>query len=107
MKKCIVIIICIIFLGIIVINKQDSLKDSNLEDTYEKNILAFKLETEVGSGEYIESNDTSWPKEGYVFNANLSVCENGSHVYWDEASSSVVIEAGISDKCYIYFDMVS
>ena len=42
------------------------------------NALTMMYETEVGSGEYIESSDNTWPLEGYVFNEELSRCENGS-----------------------------
>ena len=67
--------------------------------------LAMMYETESGSGEYIVSDDTSWPLEGYTFNAELSRCENGSKLYWDEETKSVMMEANVSDKCYVYFDV--
>ena len=67
--------------------------------------LAMMYETESGSGEYVVSDDTSWPLEGYVFNAELSRCENGSKLYWDEETKSVMMEANVSDKCYVYFDV--
>ena len=60
--------------------------------------LAMMYETQSGSGEYVISDDNSWPLEGYVFNAELSRCENGSKLYWDEETKSVMMEANVSDK---------
>ena len=62
------------------------------------------LETQEGSGEYTVSETNTWPGEGYVFNANLSSCENGSKITWDDTKKQVLLEANTSDKCYIYFD---
>ena len=67
--------------------------------------LAMMYETEAGSGEYQVANDNTWPQEGYVFNAELSKCENGSTLYWDDETKSVMMEANLSDKCYVYFDV--
>lgn len=66
--------------------------------------LAMMYEIETDSGEYQTTSDVNWPLEGYVFNAELSRCENGSALYWDEETKSVMMEANVSDKCYIYFD---
>lgn len=64
-------------------------------------------ETAVGSGVYEEASDTTWNNDNYVFNKKLSKCENGSKVYWDETLKRVMMEASVSDKCYIYFDRIS
>ena len=67
--------------------------------------LAMMYETEAGSGEYQIANANTWAQEGYVFNAELSKCENGSTLYWDDETKSVMMEANLSDKCYVYFDV--
>ena len=69
------------------------------------NALTMMYETEVGSGEYIESSDNTWPLEGYVFNEELSRCENGSKLSWDNTTKRVIVEANTVEKCYIYFDV--
>ena len=68
--------------------------------------FSLMLETERGSGEYQVSNDTTWPGSGYEYNENLSSCENGSTLIWNEETRSVSLKANISDKCYLYFDIV-
>ena len=78
---------------------------SKIKEIPTTDTLAMMYETESGSGEYIVSDDTSWPLEGYTFNAELSRCENGSKLYWDEETQSVMMEANVSDKCYVYFDV--
>ena len=71
------------------------------------NALAMMYEIETDSGEYETVDNVTWPLEGYVFNPEMSKCENGSTITWDEESQSVLIEAQISDKCYVYFDIAS
>ena len=98
--------ILILALGITLIyepNDKEVYASTNNEIVTE-NSLAMMYETEAGSGEYQIANDNTWPQEGYVFNAELSKCENGSSLTWSEESNSVLIEANISDKCYVYFD---
>ena len=65
------------------------------------------LETEVGSGNYEMTTRDSWPTEGYIFNENLSKCENGSTLSWDNEKNIVVVSGNMSDKCYVYFDAKS
>ena len=68
--------------------------------------FSLMLETSRGSGEYQVSNDTTWPGSGYMYNETLSSCENGSQLIWNEETNSVTLKANISDKCYLYFDIV-
>ena len=68
------------------------------------NALTMMYEIEADSGEYQVSSDTMWPEEGYTFNAELSKCENGSKLSWDDENKRVVMQANTSDKCYVYFD---
>ena len=60
--------------------------------------LTMMLETEVGSGEYVVSNDTTWPQDGYIFNYDLSGCENGGTLSWNSETNRVVMQTTSSDK---------
>ena len=71
------------------------------------NALTMMYETEYHSGEYQVSSDITWPKDGYVFNEQLSKCENGSSLTWNDENKKVIMQANTSDKCYIYFDKES
>ena len=66
--------------------------------------ISMMLETEANSGNYEMTTRESWPTEGYVFNANLSKCENGSELSWDNENKKVLMSGNVSDKCYVYFD---
>ena len=44
--------------------------------------------------------------EGYKFNSELSKCENGSTLSWDDTKKVVIMQGNISDKCYVYFDKI-
>ncbi len=86
-------------------------KINDVNETYENNeiknnsnMLSMMLETSAGSGEYQETTASAWPTEGYVFNENLSKCEQGSSLSWDSAKNTVVMMGNNSDKCYVYFD---
>ena len=67
--------------------------------------IAMMLETEAGSGNYEMTTRSEWPTEGYVFNVNLSKCENGSELSWDNENKKVLMSGNKSDKCYVYFDV--
>lgn len=68
-------------------------------------MLSMMLETEAGTGKYEMSSTSSWPTEGYVFNSEISKCENGGTLSWNDESKQVVFNGNITDKCYIYFDI--
>ncbi len=76
------------------------------EESINNKTFSLMLETSAGSGEYQVSTDTTWPGSGYEYNENLSSCENGSTLIWNEETRSVSLKANISDKCYLYFDIV-
>ena len=63
------------------------------------------LETEENSGIYEKSTSSTWPGEGYVFNSELSRCENGGELEWDEELGTVKLKTNKSDACYVYFDI--
>lgn len=67
--------------------------------------LTLMLETEAGSGQYQESTSNKWPGDGYIFNENMSACENGGELSWDSSTNSVKLLANSSDACYVYFDI--
>ena len=109
-KVCIISgAIIILFMGIIVylnrvehsIYKDDDINRTVVED---KRIAIF-IEKKYGSGEYEESKENKWP-DGYNYNASLSRCENGSELVWNEDTRSVSLKASLSDKCYVYFDVM-
>ena len=66
--------------------------------------LTLMLETEAGSGQYQESTSGTWPGNDYIFNENMSACENGGELSWDSSTNSVKLLANSSDACYVYFD---
>ena len=68
------------------------------------NMLSMMLETDTNSKTYIQSTDNKWPTNGYVFNEQMSKCEQGSILKWDDANKKVIMEGNVSDKCYVFFD---
>ena len=68
------------------------------------NMLSMMLETDANSKTYIQSTDNKWPTNGYVFNEQMSKCEQGSILRWDDANKKVIMEGNVSDKCYVFFD---
>ena len=64
------------------------------------------LETKAGSGEYVVSESNTWPEKGYEFNSFRSGCENGGTLSYNEQTKKVTLKSNISDKCYVYFDVV-
>ena len=68
------------------------------------NKLSMMLETDMNSKTYIQSTDNKWPTNGYVFNEQMSKCEQGSILKWDDTNKKVIMEGNVSDKCYVFFD---
>ena len=67
--------------------------------------ISMNLEQTAGAGDYKTVTQSGWPTEGYKFNAELSRCENGSKISWDDTNNTVVVSGNLSDKCYVYFDI--
>ena len=67
--------------------------------------ISMNLEQTAGAGDYTTVTQSGWPTEGYKFNAELSRCENGSTLSWDDTKKAIVISGNLSDKCYVYFDI--
>ena len=81
----------------VIINEKNSYLNTD-------NMMSMMYETASGSGEYMVASDNTWPQEGYVFNAQLSGCENGGKLIWDDERKTVTLSTNVSDKCYLYFD---
>ena len=106
-----VIAIFAITLSLTLFKSNDSefyISDSvNKENDQVGGFLTLMLETEAGSGQYQESTASTWPGDGYVFNSELSSCQNGSELSWNEELGAVTLSATIADSCYVYFDVYS
>lgn len=101
------LVIPIILLGIVyVINikKSSSYIDDSSKNYVKSNMLSMMLETDAGTGKYELSSSNSWQNNGYIFNSELSKCENGSTLSWDDANKQVTFSGNVTDKCYVYFD---
>lgn len=111
-KKYVIIVLLLVFIVSFGVNKlffdNSSSVEENIQDVEDvpKNLLSMMLETDTASGEYEMTTRSSWPtiEDGYVFNSSLSKCENGSKLIWDDENNAVVMQASVSDKCYVYFD---
>lgn len=81
-------------------------KSEEISKTNQKNkLLTMNLEQTAGSGDYKTVTQSNWPTDGYIFNSDLSKCENGSELSWNDTKKAVVVSGNLSDKCYIYFDI--
>ena len=67
--------------------------------------ISMNLEQTAGAGDYKQVTQSNWPGDDYTFNAELSKCENGSTLSWDNTKNVVVFSGNVSDKCYVYFDI--
>ena len=111
-KKYIILSIIILVLLIAFVTSFNYFKTSN---TYVENNsnnqtkitkgISMNLEQTAGAGDYKQVTQSNWPTEGYKFNAELSKCENGSTLSWDNTKNVVVFSGNVSDKCYVYFDI--
>ena len=111
MKKKYKFFIVLILLFLVSLVSYNELKENNV---YEENIkfsknaksISMNLEQTAGAGDYKTVTQSNWPTEGYKFNKDLSRCENGSTLSWDDSKKAVVMNGNVSDKCYVYFDKV-
>ena len=88
-------------------NNNDIYEEQNINSINKnKNMLSMNLEQTPGTGDYKTVTQSEWPTEGYKFNTELSKCENGSSLSWDDTKKAVVVSGNLSDKCYVYFDKV-
>ena len=114
MKKKILLIssmlltfILIIFVSLNNTNNENKNVLSNIEkdkQVINSNMLTLMYETDAGTGIYEETKDTTWPESGYIFNENLSGCENGGELEYNSINNTVNLLSNKSDRCYVYFD---
>ena len=113
MKKIMLIssiILTIVVISMITINNRDKNEKNIIKSKEEEkeivnsNMLTLMYETEAGSKEYVATKDNTWPEEGYIFNKNLSGCENGGELEYNSQNNTVNLLTNKSDKCYVYFD---
>ena len=102
-----ILFILIIISVLVCFNKRERNSENVLQNKKYNETISMMLETASGSGEYEKTTASEWPTEGYVFNTELSRCENGSTLSWDDENNKVVMSGNVSDKCYVYFDKVN
>ncbi len=110
-NKILIIIIVIFLIGFVFerinTNKSNVYEEQNVSSIKkDKELLSMNLEQTAGAGDYKTVTQSSWPTEGYVFNEELSKCENGSTLSWDDTKKTVIMQGNVSDKCYVYFDKI-
>ena len=109
-KKIFILSVFVLLVGVVVIyhnyDKNNVLNDTESKVIKKENTLSMMLETEAGSGKYEMTTRSDWPTEGYAFNSKLSKCENGGELAWDNENKRVLMSGNVSDKCYVYFDVV-
>lgn len=103
-------VLLVICLSIVFMYNKNYSREVTKEDDVKKieplSGLAIMLETKAGSGEYVVSESNIWPDKGYQFNSIRSGCENGGTLSYNERTKKVTLKSNISDKCYVYFDVV-
>ena len=111
-KKYIILSIIVLVLLITFVTSFNYFKTSNnyVEDSVNNQTkitkgISMNLEQTAGAGDYKTVTQSSWPTKGYKFNAELSRCEKGSELSWDDTKKAVIVSGNLSDKCYVYFDI--
>ena len=112
-KKYIILSVVTLTLLISFLSYSKYLKTTNIykEENINKPIkitkgISMNLEQTAGAGDYKTVTQSKWPTEGYTFNTELSRCENGSTLSWDDTKKAVIMQGNVSDKCYVYFDLI-
>ena len=100
------ILMVLILLIILLVPKKEETFNVESKAIKKENIISIMLETDEGSQEYTSSSSNTWPTDGYKFNKERSGCENGSTLSWDDTQKSVIMSGDLSDKCYVYFDVL-
>ena len=114
MKKKILLISSILLTFILIVfislnntnNENKNVLSNTNKDTevINSNMITMMYETDAGTGVYEETKDTTWPENGYIFNENLSGCENGGELEYNSINNTVNLLSNKSDNCYVYFD---
>ena len=112
MKKKYAIFTVIIFILLVTIFtyfstlKQNNIyKEESIKSTKITKGISMMLEQNSGAGDYKLVTQSGWPTDGYILNTELSRCENGSTLNWDDTKKVVIVSGNLSDKCYVYFDI--
>ncbi len=112
-KKHFIFLIITLVLLVVLITSFNYFKTTNtyVEDNINNRTkiikgISMNLEQTAGAGDYKTVTQSGWPTEGYKFNSELSSCENGSTLSWDDTKKVVVVSGNLSDKCYVYFDLI-
>ncbi len=87
-------------------NVNDIFENKNKVDKSVNKSISMNLEQTAGTGDYKTVSRSNWPTKGYKFNEELSRCENGSILSWDDTKKVVVLSGNSLDKCYVYFDKI-
>lgn len=75
-----ILVICVSIRNNVFLNTKDDADKEVYTDAKNENMLSMMLEIEAGSGNYEMTTRDSWPTDGYVFNSELSKCENGGEL---------------------------
>lgn len=102
-----ILFIIIIISVLVYFNKNNNDLENVLQNKKYNETISMMLETASGSGEYEKTTASRWPTDGYIFNAELSKCENGGELSWNAENNKVLMSGNTSDKCYVYFDKVN
>ncbi len=103
------VLLTLSIITIIIFNNMDDHKvyEINEEKEYNNSFLTLMIETEADSGIYEKSNSSLWPGDGYIFNEQMSSCENGGELSWNEELNTINLKTNTAAKCYVYFDIYS
>ena len=111
-KKNIISILIVILIGVTCFllgkssNKEESYFENEPKQIKNEQTLSMMIEQTAGAGDYKMETRITWPTDGYMFNEKLSKCENGGILGWDSKKGVVTMTGNMSDKCYVYFDLV-
>lgn len=101
------IFICIALLILFLENKVYIENDNIYKEDIQNKINSFNtfaIMIEDNNGNYNPLTSDKIPS-GYIFNNELSGCENGGIITWNEQKEKIIIKGNTSDKCYAYFNI--
>ncbi len=98
-KKVLVVVSGLVLIPLMSIWLCDfNIEGSNKEDkTDQKSLIAMYIEGE--GGEYSQSNDSTFPKDGYILNVEKSSCKNGGSLTQDVRTKSISLSVGNAESC--------
>ena len=70
---------------------------NNKREIVNNSFLTLMIEQEDGT--YLESTSNTLPGEGYIFNKELSSCQNGGELDYDSEENKVILYNNKSDGC--------